>query len=84
VQFKDNSFITDFVRYNTNNGKALWLNGAEDWDDDTQKKYIDSYKTIVRNKFNISRAMLNNDYYATVDSYLWWKHPEQGIPESMK
>lgn len=84
VQFKDNSFITDYVRYNANNGKALWLNGAEDWDDDTQKKYIDSYKTIVRNKFNISRAMLNNDYYATVDSYLWWKHPEQGIPESMK
>lgn len=76
VQFKDNSFLTDYVRYNANNGQAEWLNGAQNWDADTKKQYIDSYKTIVKNKFNISRAMLNNNYYATIDKYLWWKHPE--------
>ena len=76
VQFKDNSFITDYVRYNANNGTAEWLLGADTWDADYKSKYLETYKTIVRNKFNISRAMLNNNYYATIEKYLWWKHPE--------
>ena len=76
VQFKDNSFITDYVRYNANNGNAEWLLGADEWDSDYKAKYLETYKTIVRNKFNISRAMLNNNYYATIEQYLWWKHPE--------
>lgn len=72
VQFKDNSFITDYVRYNANTGKAEWLLGADSWDDGYKKMYLDSYKTIVRNKFNISRAMLNNNYYKTIADQLWW------------
>lgn len=72
VQFKDSSFITDYVRYNANSGKAEWLLGADSWDDGYKKMYLDSYKTIVRNKFNISRAILNNNYYKTIVDQLWW------------
>lgn len=72
VQFKDNSFVTDYVMYNANNGKADWRNGAEEWDAAYKKQYIDSYKQIVKNKFNISRAMLNNNYYSTIKDKLWW------------
>lgn len=72
VQFKDYSFVTDYVKYNANTGKAEWLNGAEAWDSDYKKQYLDSYKQIVKNKFTISRAMLNNNYYATIKDKLWW------------
>lgn len=72
IQFKDSSFITDYVRYNANTGKAEWLLGADTWDDGYKKMYLDSYKTIVRNKFNISRAILNNNYYKTIADRLWW------------
>ena len=72
VQFKDYSFITDYVRYNANTGKAEWLLGADTWDEGYKKMYLDSYKTIVRNKFNISRAILNNNYYKTIVDRLPW------------
>ncbi|MBO4325383.1 MAG: LTA synthase family protein [Lachnospiraceae bacterium] len=72
VQFKDYSFITDYVRYNANTGAAEWLLGADTWDDGYKKMYLDSYKTIVKNKFNISRAILNNNYYKTIADKLWW------------
>ena len=72
VQFKDNSFITDYVRYNANTGKAEWLLGADVWEDGYKKMYLDQYKTIVKNKFNISRAILNNNYFKTIVDKLWW------------
>lgn len=76
VQFKDNSFLTDFVRYNAPANYAEWLPGTENWDKDTKKQYLETYKTIVRNKFNISRAILNNNYFATIQDSLWWMNPE--------
>lgn len=77
VQFKDNCFATDYVRYNANTGKATWLNGAEDnWDDAFKKNYLNSYKTMVKNRFNISRAILNTNYYESLRDYFWWMNTD--------
>lgn len=74
VQFKDGSFITDYVRYNALKGKADWFNEevAAQLTEEQKSEYIKAYKEIVKNKFNISRGILNNNYYSTLEPYLWW------------
>lgn len=65
VLFKDSSFITDYCKYNAGNGKITMLADVE-----LPEGYIDTVKSIVRNKFSISRGILNNNYYSTIEKYL--------------
>ncbi len=65
VMFKDSSFITDYCKYNSSNGKVTMLADVE-----LPENYIATVKNVVKNKFSISRAILNNNYYATIEAYL--------------
>ncbi len=71
VQFKSGSFITDFMRYNATTGKSEWFVEVN-LNDEEKKEYVNVWKSITKTKLNISRAILNNDYYKTIVDQLWW------------
>lgn len=56
------SFITDKVRFNSSNGKVEYL--VEE--SKVSAGYVDAVIQIVQNRFTISTAILNNDYYRIV------------------
>lgn len=65
VIFKDKSFITDYCKYNAGNGKVTMLADVE-----LPDGYIPMVQEVVKNKLNVSRAILNHNYYSTIEAYL--------------
>lgn len=64
VIFGNRSFITDKVMYNSSTGEVTMLT-----DEELPEKYISNMRSIINNKFKISKAILNNDYYAYIQEY---------------
>ena len=58
------SFITDKVMFNSSNGKVTYLVDESL----VPEGYVDAVNKIVQNKFTISTAILDNDYYRVVFS----------------
>ena len=56
------SFITDKVRFNSANGKVHYLVDEAS----VPAGYVDAVIQIVQNRFTVSTAILNNDYYRIV------------------
>ena len=56
------SFITDKVRFNSANGKVQYLVDEAS----VPAGYVDAVIQIVQNRFTVSTAILNNDYYRIV------------------
>ena len=56
------SFITDKVRFNSSNGKVEYLVDEAL----VPQGYVDAVIQIVQNRFTVSTAILNNDYYRVV------------------
>ena len=65
VIFSDKSFITDYCMYNVNNGKVIMLKDVE-----LPDNYLSSVMAIVKNKFNISKSILLNNYYKYIMDYI--------------
>ena len=65
VIFSDKSFITDYCMYNVNNGKVTMLKDVE-----LPDNYLSSVMAIVKNKFNISKSILLNNYYKYIMDYI--------------
>ena len=65
VIFSDKSFITDYCMYNVNNGKVTMLKDVE-----LPEGYLNSVMAIVKNKFNISKSILLNNYYSYIMDYI--------------
>lgn len=63
VFLSNRSFITDKVMYNSENGKVTNLTNKPVSDD-----YIKNMNNIVKNKFTVSKSILENDYYRYVFS----------------
>ncbi len=63
VFLSNRSFITDKVMYNSENGKVTNLTKKPVSDD-----YIKNMNNIVKNKFTVSKSILENDYYRYVFS----------------
>lgn len=63
VIFLNRSFITEKGRYNAETD-TFELAQGESLQDETA--YVERMKTIVSNKFKVSAAMLDNDYYRVV------------------
>lgn len=66
VIFSNHSFITDKVMYNSKTKKTVWLDGATE---DTE--YLKKMNKIVKQKFDYSQMILDNNYYSHV-----FKHNE--------
>lgn len=65
VIFCDKSFITDYCMYNANNGKTTMIQDVE-----LPDGYINSVMAVVKNKFNISKSILLNNYYKYIMDYI--------------
>jgi len=59
VMFQDKSFITDRVMYNAANGKVIYLT-----EEPLPEDYIKTMKQIVKNRFKISKGIIDLDYYS--------------------
>ncbi len=59
VMFQDKSFITDRVMYNAANGEVTSLTEEE-----LPEDYIKIMKQVVRNRFKISKGIIDLDYYS--------------------
>lgn len=61
VIFNDRSFITDKGRYNAVTGEFIANEGVE-----IEDKYVEKMNDIIYKKFQMSRLILENDYYRKV------------------
>ncbi len=61
VLLSNRSFITDKVRYNSETGEVTKLT-----DEELPEDYISNINKIVKNKFNVSKSILKDDYYRYV------------------
>lgn len=61
VIFNSRNWITDKAKYKALEGKAQSLDGKK-----VSQEYIDSINEKVNEEFNLSRLILENDYYSTV------------------
>lgn len=59
VMFQDKSFLTDRVMYNAANGNVTYLTEEE-----LPEDYIKIMKQIVKNRFKISKGIIDLDYYS--------------------
>ncbi len=58
------SFITDKVMFNSTNGETIYLVDESEVSD----LYVQTVTQIIRDRFTVSTAILNNDYYRVVFS----------------
>lgn len=63
VIFSDRSFITDKGRYNAVSGKFIENEGVEL---DSGEEYINNINSIIYKKYQMSRLILENDYYRKI------------------
>ena len=70
VMLSNRSFITDRVMYNSTNGKLTNLEGVEISEDTLPEGYISTLSKIVKNKFSISKSILEQNYYSYLKEYL--------------
>lgn len=65
VIFSDRSFITDKGRYNAMEG-TFTKTTDEDFD---EEEYISTISNIIQAKYQVSRMILERDYYRTIEEY---------------
>lgn len=65
VMFSNQSYITDKVMYNSKTGEVTKLT-----DEELPEDYVKTVSAIVKNKFNISATIINDDYYSYLKPYL--------------
>lgn len=58
VIFENRSFITESVMYNSKTQKATWINNAVE-----DKDYLKKINTLVKQKIDYSKKILDNNYY---------------------
>lgn len=63
VFLSNRSFITDKVMYNSETGKVTNLT-----DEPVSDEYINNINNIIKNKFSVSKSILENNYYRYVFS----------------
>lgn len=65
VIFANRSFITDKIKYNAVTGEVINLTN-----EGVNEEYINKMKTIVEGKIQISKLILEKDYYRKIQEYL--------------
>lgn len=76
VVFRNRSFITDKVMYNAGTGEVTYLT-----DEELPDKYISNMKTVVKNMFTVSKAILDTDYYSYIEQYTGYGIDKTLYPE---
>ncbi len=68
VIFNDRSFVTDHVIYNRKAKQTIWKDDTLQGDAQTQ--YLEQKQQEVKNRYQFSAYMLQNDYYARIKEAL--------------
>ncbi len=76
VVFRNRSFITDKVMYNASTGKVTYLT-----DEELPKNYVSNMKSVVKNMFTVSKAILDTDYYSYIEQYTTYGIDKALYPE---
>ncbi len=76
VIFKDRSFITDRVIYNSKSKEIVWREG---WEED--EEYFEAIRSQVKGLYNYSANILNNDFYRYVEENLPEEYHSRVDPE---
>lgn len=74
VMTSNQSFITDYVKYNSKTGDYELLQEVE-----LPENYIKGYISVVKNKFSVSGSIIKNNFYKNLLPYLnltSYKKPE--------
>lgn len=73
VIFNDRSFVTDGVIYNRSGKKTIWCQDAEGKDiipDEQKDTYLEEKKQEVKERYQFSAYVLQEDYYADIEQSL--------------
>lgn len=65
VCFSDQSWITEYGRYNAKTRTFTLVEGQE-WSEENKKEYVKAVNTVVRRKFTFSNLILKEDYYDVI------------------
>ncbi len=65
VMMSNQSFITDYIKYNSKTGESEVLQDVE-----LPENYLKGYISIVKNKFNVSASVIKNNFYHNLLPYL--------------
>ncbi len=61
------SFITDKVKYNSQNGKTEWLPASEGMTDDEKGKYLDYFISTSKARYIASLNIIDEDFYRFIE-----------------
>ncbi len=60
------SFITEYVKYNAQNGKAEWLPTADKLSEDEKQKHLDYCIAVTKARYTASLDVMNEDFFRFV------------------
>lgn len=57
------SFVTKFVKYNAQTGKAEWLETANNMPEANRKEHLDYCIAVTKSRYTVSLDIMNEDFY---------------------
>ena len=60
------SFVTEYVKYNAQNGKEEWLPAADKLTEEEKKQHLDYCKAVTKARYTASLDVMNEDFYRFV------------------
>ena len=57
------SFVTKFVKYNAQTGKAEWLEAATNMPEANRKEHLDYCIAVTKSRYTVSLDIMNEDFY---------------------
>ena len=64
------SFITEYVRYNSQDGKAEWTAAASKLSDEQKQQYLDYCIASTKSKYTVSLKLMEENFYKFVTDSL--------------
>ena len=60
------SFITEYVRYNSQDGKAEWTSKANNLSDDEKQQYLDYLISLTKSRYTASLQVMDENFFKFV------------------
>lgn len=60
------NFVTDMVKYNSQNGKAEWTSAADSLNDDEKQQYLDYCIAATKSRYTASLKTMDEDFFKFV------------------
>ena len=60
------SFVTEYFKYNAQNGKSEWLPSADNLTEEEKQQHYDYCLEITKSRYAVSLSLMNEDFYRFV------------------